>query len=336
MPIAYDRMPTAAEVKAELKSNGIKGYSGKKKAELYEMIKMLPIASSRRLLGPRTPAAPAVIADSMRKYEEAKERAKAAFEKLSEKKAKPANPPVKEEEKIEKRQEAFIVELMTKFFKNPDKYYLKEWYDDAVSKRTVKSIKDVYDIPGHTLWLNKGSKELEGYNSGYAGEKIRWRIFDTQTRIIWDDDTDLPSSYEAWKTSVGRGPNQESIKKILLNILNNIKSLKYIEVSQRDYIIDRKNDTDIYIHKIRQIKHEGDYQEWQTSNLPIYYGVLKGEYKYKDSIVIYYIDFPDSKNQEIKLRINLPETISQNEALNKTIQTISNGTYSYREKDKYD
>ena len=44
----------------------------------------------------------------------------------------------------------------------------------------------------------------------------------------------------------------------------------------------------VYIHKIRQIKHEGDYQEWQTSNLPIYYGVLKGEYKYKDSIVIYY------------------------------------------------
>jgi hypothetical protein len=86
MPIAYDRMPTVAEVKAELKSNGIKGYSKKKKAELYEMIKMLPIASSRRLLGPRTPAAPAVIADSMRKYEEAKERAKAAFERLSEKK----------------------------------------------------------------------------------------------------------------------------------------------------------------------------------------------------------------------------------------------------------
>ena len=90
MPIAYDRMPTVAEVKAELKSNGIKGYSGKKKAELYEMIKMLPIASSRRLLGPRTPAAPAVIADAMRKYEEAKERAKAAFEKLSEKKKIPA------------------------------------------------------------------------------------------------------------------------------------------------------------------------------------------------------------------------------------------------------
>jgi len=162
MPIAYDRMPTAAEVKAELKSNGIKGYSGKKKAELYEMIKMLPIASSRRLLGPRTPAAPAVIADAMRKYEEAKERAKAAFEKLSEKKKIPSGALAggPELEHLER--------------------HVRQRVAKAVGQRVAKAVEEEKEVkktgggsdsvPEYIKSLKVGDTITYGRSSGYMGE----------------------------------------------------------------------------------------------------------------------------------------------------------------------
>ena len=164
-------MPTVAEVKAELKSNGIKGYSGKKKAELYEMIKMLPIASSRRLLGPRTSAAPAVIADSMRKYEEAKERAKAAFEKLSEKKK------VKE---VVKERTPHEVHISQKSKKAETLAAIKSQIVDEYKKLSKKEQDTlVKRLPGYSNEYEEGhlDKGLEDYlnNHIYSGSYYPYR-----------------------------------------------------------------------------------------------------------------------------------------------------------------
>ena len=165
-------MPTAAEVKAELKSNGIKGYSGKKKAELYEMIKMLPIASSRRLLGPRTPAAPAVIADSMRKYEEAKERAKAAFEKLSEKKKIPSGPLAggPELEHLERH-------VRQRVAKAVGQRVAKAVEEEKEVKKTGEEEKEVKktgggsdSVPKYIKSLKVGDTITYGRSSGYMGD----------------------------------------------------------------------------------------------------------------------------------------------------------------------
>jgi len=96
---------------------------------------------------------------------------------------------MKAEDKLEEKQNKFILDLMIKFFNDPMKYMLKKFVDDKIAEsgRTVESW---YDLDGNTIFLNKGSKELEGYNSGYSN--FHYRIFDGQTRIIWND-----SKYES-------------------------------------------------------------------------------------------------------------------------------------------
>lgn len=92
--------------------------------------------------------------------------------------------PVKAEDKLEEKQNKFILDLMIKFLNNPMKYMLKKFVDDKIAE-SGRPIESWYDIDGTTIFLNKGSKELEGYNSGYSN--FHYRIFDGQTRIVWND-----------------------------------------------------------------------------------------------------------------------------------------------------
>jgi hypothetical protein len=201
-------MPTVAEVKAELKSNGIKGYSKKKKAELYEMIKMLPVASSRRLLGSRTPAAPAVIADSMRKYEEAKERAKAAFERLSEKKAKPAKTPPVSKLRLDGIKPEMEESLMN---------------DSFLKKITMGSMRG----PENLIEILDGS--IRGY-SKHAHNLIRLKEYEkTDLQNVYEIDTvgpDITDVPEETNKLIGKIAPVGVWKNLYLTIIPNVTNSK--------------------------------------------------------------------------------------------------------------
>jgi len=292
MPIAYDRMPTVAEVRAELKSNGIKGYSGKRKAELYEMIKMLPIASSRRLLGPRTPAAPAVIADAMRKYEEAKERAKAAFERLSEKKKIPSGalaggPELEHLERHVRHRVKKVVEipesLIEKIEKDP--FIVKAGIHNLIGKLRdivagkgdeIKGESRNYGVPVYDLGTFHSMRWPKNANNVLVPKKTNELISQIpglDGLMIYDTgDTEAYGRYnDVIMVALGKQKVKEVVKERTPRDAGTIE--EYLERLIKLYLIEEDLATDDTVDKVLQkIEDRGDYHEYQEEAIKSFGG----------------------------------------------------------------